>query len=534
MVKKIIALVLAGLMIFPFAACKSSGADTSKQVTLTWVINQDKQKDTDVVEKEINNLLAKLLPNTKLEIVHSPNLFDKWSMWMSAKKSFDIAYTGFQTDMMAQVNADSYMELDDLVDKYAPNLKSEEKEFPAEYKSGRVSGKLYAIPNVQSIVHQTNYLTVDAAHYQYFPTQEFLNEMHENPKTTDKAYQLLDGFLAKLAQTGLISSGAYSVDVQNFFNAVVCRGYDFVGTERGGAWLCYDAHDKNAEIKSFVETDEYKLWLKWASDWYQKGYISQDYIVTGATGNMLLSGNVTEQWSNLDEEIGIKYSKNIETGNVEKYNLLLDSEDNLYQGTTIFGSAKTYEIIPYTAKNPERAMMLLDLLHSEKGEELYNLICYGFEKNSDYAKKYGVWHYELKTSENDSKPIAYGKDYLYQPDSSNDYGIAHWRMGNIFHAYRTPNILDGMESWAKDYLSNGRQKLQKTKYYGFQGDLKEYTYKIAQINSAMEEYNAALISGTLTGKWEKTYNTMVEKMNAAGLSEVVKGVQKQADDFNKK
>ena len=56
MVKKIIALVLAGLMIFPFAACKSSGADTSKQVTLTWVINQDKQKDTDVVEKEINNL----------------------------------------------------------------------------------------------------------------------------------------------------------------------------------------------------------------------------------------------------------------------------------------------------------------------------------------------------------------------------------------------------------------------------------------------------------------------------------------------
>ena len=50
----------------------------------------------------------------------------------------------------------------------------------------------------------------------------------------------------------------------------------------------------------------------------------------------------------------------------------------------------------------------------------------------------------------------------------------------------------------------------------------------------MEEYNAALISGTLTGKWEKTYNTMVEKMNAAGLSEVVKGVQKQADDFNKK
>ena len=91
-----------------------------------------------------------------------------------------------------------------------------------------------------------------------------------------------------------------------------------------------------------------------------------------------------------------------------------------------------------------------------------------------------------------------------------------------------------MESWAKDYLSNGRQKLQKTKYYGFQGDLKEYTYKIAQINSAMEEYNAALISGTLTGKWEKTYNTMVEKMNAAGLSEVVKGVQKQADDFNKK
>ena len=533
MLKRLLALGVAGLMALTFIGCGSSKADTSKKVTLTWVINQEKQKDADSVEKEINKLLETLLPNTQLEIVHAPSMFEKWSMWMSAKQAYDIAYTGFQTDMLAQVYADSYTELDDLVKEYAPNIAKEEKEFPAEYASGRVDGTLYAIPNVQSIVHQANYLTVDAEHYKYFPVDEFLTEMHSSSKTTDKAYQLLDGFLSKLAAAGVFSGGAYSVDVQNFFLSIVCRGYDFIGTSKGGAWLCYDALDKDAKIQSFVQTDAYKLWLKWAAQWYSKGYISEDYIVSGSTGNMVLAGNVTESWVNLDEEKGIKYVKNTETGEIAKYNLIVDSEDNLYQGATIFGSAKTYEIIPYTAENPERAMMLLDLLHSDKGEDLYNLICYGFEKNSDYAKEYGVWHYELKTSENDSKPIAYGKDYTNQPEASSDYGIAHWRMGNIFHAYRTPNILDGQEEWAKNYLSVERQKLTKTKYCGFQGDMRDYSYKIAQISSAMSEYHSALISGTLKDKYETTYNTMISKMEAAGMNDLIAAIQKQADEYIK-
>ena len=235
MLKRLSALCIAGLMALTFIGCGSSKTDTSKNVKLTWVINQDKQKDTDVVEKEINKLLETLLPNTQLEIVHAPSMFEKWSMWMSAKQSYDIAYTGFQTDMLAQVYADSYMELDDLIKDYAPNIAKEEKEFPAEYASGRVDGRLYAIPNVQSIVHQANYLTVDADHYKYFPVDEFLKEMHSSSKTTEKAYQLLDQFLEKLASVGVFSGGAYSVDVQNFLLSIVCRGYDFIGTSKAGA-----------------------------------------------------------------------------------------------------------------------------------------------------------------------------------------------------------------------------------------------------------------------------------------------------------
>lgn len=531
MFKKIVAAVLAGMLIcVSFAGCGSSKDDGSEQVNVTWVINQDKQADTDVVEKEINNKLAELLPNTTLEIVHSPKMFDKWSMWMAAKQSYDIAYQGFQCDMLSEVYKDSYIELDDLIDQYAPNIKKEMKEFPAEYESGRVDGKLYAIPNVQSIIHQVNYIGVDADQWSYFPVDELIAESRSNPKTTSKMYDIFEGFLDKLSAAGILKSGEYSVDVANFFLSVVCRGYDWVGTAKGGAWLCYDAYDPDAKIVSFMQTDAYKLWLEYAARWYDKGYISEDYIVSGAAGKMLLSGNVTESWVNLDDDRGIKYVPDTD-GSVKQYNILLDGEDRLYQGTSIFGSAKTYEVIPFTAEHPERAMKLIDLLHSDKGTELLNLIVYGFEKNSDYAAKYGTWHYELKTSENDDKPIAYGNGYINQPDSKNLYGIAHWRVCNIFKCYRTPNILDGQEEWALDYLSNRRQDLPKTRYYNFKANLRDYSYKIAQINSALAEYHSALISGTLKSDWQGTYDAMMQKMEAGGLSGIIKAVQKQADDY---
>lgn len=522
--KRIACIVFCLLMVLSvFAGCGDKGADMSKEVTLKWVIQQGEQKDANEVLGLINDKLGELLPNTKLEFVWEPNMASKWSMWMAAKTKYDLAWTGYTFDMMSECLNDSYTDLTDLVEEYGPNIQEEMKEFEKAYTSSKVDGRLYAIPNVQPILHQSNWLGIDAKFWPYFPVDEFLQECHNNPKTTEKVYQLYEQYLVDLTEAGLITPGTCSIDVQNFFLPVATRGYDWVAATKAGAWLCYDAFDEDAKIVNFMQTDAYKLFIKYAARWFEMGYISEDYLATGQpTGVGIGGGNVTEMWYGLDEERGVRHMKD-ENGNLVRYYVLMDDVDNMFLGTTIVGSEKTYTVIPYTSENPERAMMLLDLLHSEEGVDLLNLIIYGEEGK----------HYTKEQSE-DGDYVVHGNGYIEQPDSGDAYGIPHWIIGNVFDCYRTPNILDGQKEWAMDFIQNADKNLHKTKYYGFAADVSDITYKISQIKTTISEYHETLICGALTtAEYEKEYNNFMSKMEAAGINDVIAEVQKQADEFVK-
>ena len=95
MFKKLLSTALAALMIVAcFAGCKGK-ADTSKEVTLKWILFNAQQKDSELVQEEFNKQLKSLLPNTKVEIVYETALGSKWSMLMAAKEEYDIAWTGY-------------------------------------------------------------------------------------------------------------------------------------------------------------------------------------------------------------------------------------------------------------------------------------------------------------------------------------------------------------------------------------------------------------------------------------------------------
>ena len=271
MFKKLLSTALAALMIVAcFAGCKGK-ADTSKEVTLKWILFNAQQKDSELVQEEFNKQLKSLLPNTKVEIVYETALGSKWSMLMAAKEEYDIAWTGYTLDMDEAVNSGTYMKLNDLVKDYGPNIQKEQKTYKAAYETGMKDNELYAIPNEQPILHQTSYFRIPAEFIEYFPKDEFLDECHANYKTTEKTYQLLESYFSKVKASGKVANGQITIDPLNFFLAVVTRGYDFVGTSKGGAWLCYDTRDKSGKIVSFMQTDAYKLYIKYAASWVEKG-----------------------------------------------------------------------------------------------------------------------------------------------------------------------------------------------------------------------------------------------------------------------
>lgn len=501
------------MLVTAFAGCGKK-ADTSKEVTLKWILFNAEQKDADMVEKEFNEKLEKLLPNTKLEIVYETSLGSKWSMLMAAKEEYDIAWTGYTLDMNQEVNSGTYSPLNDLVADYGPHIAKEMEDYKESYATGMVDGELYAIPNQQPILHQTSYFRIPAEYIEYFPKDAFLEECHANYKTTEKTYQLLEEYFSKVKNSGKVANGNITIDPMNFFLAIVTRGYDWVATSKGGAWLCYDVQDKSGKIVNFMQTEAYQLYIKYAASWVEKGYIAEDYLVGASGFTEIGTCNVTEMWYGLDEEAGVRYVKD-DSGKVAYYQFLTDATENMYNGTNIFGSEKTYTVIPFTSQNPERAMMLLDLLRSEEGVDLLNLLIYGIEGK----------HYDLKGD------CAYGKDYTIQPTSTSLYGIPHWIVGNVFLPYRTPNILEGQKEYALDFVQNVKPQLYKTALYGFHADTTALSLQISQVNRALGEYHQTLIAGALGSGYKASYDAMIKKMEEAGLNQLLEDMNQQASDY---
>lgn len=517
MLKKWFAIVLSLVTLLSVLSGCGKKVDASKEVTLKWILFNNEQKDSAAVGAEFNKQLAKLLPNTKLEVVYQPSIGSKWSMLMAAKEEYDIAWSGYTLDMNEAVNSGTYTPLNDLVKDYGPHIAQEMKDYKDSYETGMVDGELYAIPNQQPILHQTSYFRIPADFIDCFPKEEFLSECHANYKTTEKTYQILEKYFSKVKSSGKIKNGNITIDPLNFFLAVVTRGYDWVGSFKGGAWLCYDIKDPKAQIVSFMQTDAYKLYIKYAASWVEKGYIAEDYLVGAGGYTEIGTSNVTEMWYGLDEENGVRYIKN-NNDKIEYYEFLTDTTDTMFNGTSIFGSEKTYTVIPFTSKNPERAMMLIDLLRSEEGKDLLNLLIYGTEGK----------HYTLKGD------CAYGADYTVQPTSTSLYGIPHWVVGNVFLPYRTPNILEGQKEYANDFIQNVKPKLYKTALYGFRADTKDYTLQINQVNRALGEYHQTLIAGALGSNYKPSYDTMIKKMQDAGLNDLLQKINQQAADYMKK
>ncbi len=535
--KKVLAVLMASvLMLGLLAGCGPKEVDMNEPVTLKWVLSWNEQKEFDKVAEAFNKELAKLLPNTTVEFVHA-SMKKQWPLWMAGREPIDISCT-FGLDISQEIDNGSYMELDELISQYAPNIQKERDVLTKAYGSATVDGSLYAIPNEQPLLHQSASLDMKAKYYPYFPVDEMVAETNANYKTTDKVYQLIEQYVNTLISEGLVTKGSFVLDVQNMLVNLATRGYDFVGNTMGsGAWLCYDSKDASGKIVSFMQTKEYKMFIDYTAKWYDWGWIPDSYGLSqsGVALEEVLTAKKVNNWYNIDDPRGVRYEKDAD-GNVAYYYVLTDKEDALYNGANIIGSELTYLTIPFTSENPERAMMLLNLLHDEVGSEgnkLLNLLVYGFEKDSEYAKEYGTYHYTLTESENDI-PLANGVDYTVQATGQSKYGVAHWVVGNVYLTYRTPNILDGQIDWAMNFTTQVEPTLRKTALYGFAANLSNVNNQVNQVSRALSEYqNTLSLGGGGTAKYMENYSKMIDKMNSAGLQQIIDEVQKQANEHMK-
>lgn len=516
--KKLLALMMSILMITCIFASCGENKDDGGEATLYWAMPFYEQSDLPKVSEQVNKLLAEKLPNTKIQFMLDSSMGDKWPLWMAGDKQVDIAHVGMYVDLLSEVEKDSFYPLNDLVDKYAPTIKKEIETYKDHYATGTVDGELYGIPNIQIYINDTATLIIPSNLRSCLDVDAFVKEAYANPTTTEKMYQMLDDYLKKAMATDKTDTDTHApvISIKSLFSTFARRGFAFVGS--GGQAsaptnICYKVFDDEVKIIDFYDTDEFKMFMKWARKWYLDGYIGKD-VLSGDEGygnrQPILSSYVWDMSLREDDQTYLRDESTLW--------ISMQNEEHKFLSHTSVGSLATYNSIPYTSKNPERAMKLLELLHTEEGSELLNMICYGIEGE----------HYN-KISDTEIKAV----DYLVQGTSASKYGIPNWMVGTHFNMYVIAPYDEGTRTRAQNYYENLYPNYHKTKIYGINFKTNSISNYYSQLETVLDEYQLQLYSGA-SPDYEKIYKEACTKMDSAGVDKIIVELQNQVDAFIKK
>lgn len=449
-----------------------------KQVELSWYYPVPAmQADQQKIEEEINKYIKeKINATVKLMPVPMGDYKQKLNTVTAASEAVDIIWTGYLFPVEENARKGSLLPVDGLIEKHAPNLK---KDVPKVMWDGlTIDGKKYAIPNQQTNTFQWG-VSVQ---------KRFADKYNLDVKSIKKMEDL-EPFLEQIKKNepdiipyGNFGSQYYPVNT-TLWGLPGVDGYFFV--KKG---------DPNYELLRYPE--EALMNFKLASKWYKAGYIYKD-AATAKEADFYSKGKVAVRGMNTLNP-GVEADIKAANGGFDVIAIpLSDAFTNGY-------SATTNQSISRTSKNPERAMMFLDLVNSDK--YLYNLLCYGILDQ----------HYE-KVSDNVVKVKAESK---YAPN-------VNWVFGSVFNSY----LKEGQAAnvWEETKTRNATAELNPIG--GFKFNSEPVNTEKANMSAVWAEYSKGMATGTMD--FDATWPTVLERLKKAGEDKYAAEVKKQFEAYLK-
>ncbi len=426
MKKSLLALLLA-LALIVTCAPVSLADDELAPATLNVWVGGYKQKDSDRVWAEVNEKLADYLPNTTLNIV--PITFDeyasKWSKAMAAGEQIDVAWLGWVHNMTEEVEMGSLLKLDDLIAEYGQDMVAEYGQEMLDMH--KVADGIYFIPNGPMIGGGKYCLVFPKALLEKAGMPNFAQELEDlmmevfdsyTVENVKKLYDKMETYLEALKEAGCINMGVNGNVVDANYGPFGQTYINQWGWERmfqvnwgDDTFTVQSIYVPGSEV---YDIDAFK-WER-INEWYNKGYIREDYASAGwapfgagyAPENMAVAGNnqFAYDYVNWSKEEVYEIYKNTYGWDVEI--AVCNPVQHLSRGFS------TGTGIPYTSKNPERAMMLINLLNSTKGQEIFRLLAYGIEGE----------HYTTNEDGTVTFTNATGRE-----GADSTYGLSDWAIG---------------------------------------------------------------------------------------------------------
>ncbi|WP_051585975.1 ABC transporter substrate-binding protein [Caldanaerobius polysaccharolyticus] len=502
---KKISLVLALVLVIAslFTGCTktrtsvstSNGKNGLSPVTLKMYLLGDKPKDFERVYAEVNKLMKQKI-NATLDVQFIPwgDLNSKYPLLFSSGEDFDLIFTAAGWCFYNQIaTSGGFLELTpEMLQKYAPNTWKYEPKLA--WDQAKVNGKIYMVPNDQK-EYGYNVIGVRGDLMEKYGISDIKSEA-DLEKYYDAILKNEKGIVP------IVNGGG-----QNLEWPYLLEGNEFAQVRGTGSepLFVYKITDSSGKILSIVDTPEFKDYVLKMRELAVKGVWSKNSISSKETrDDAFKAGRAASMVWNLGT-----VSADVTTMNKEHPEWKARVVD-IHPGVKKLINPYTNNGIAINAnsKNPERALMAIDLLRYDR--DIHDLATYGIK---------GV-HWE---------PVG-DTQYKLLPGSVNFSEINNSSWGWHTHINRTdanqPEIVKQLtDKWTKEDLVHHPLE-------GFTFDDSKVKNEMAAINNVVTQYGLPLNLGMISDPI-KGIETYRQKLKAAGLYKVLEEIQKQADQYMK-
>lgn len=469
------------------AGDSGEGQSDLEPVELTWYIPGVAQTDAEMVFEKANEIIKeKINATVNFNVVSFGDYSDKVSVMLSTGEPLDICFTSdWSNNYVQNVAKGAYLPLDDLLDQYAPKLKASVPE--KFWDATRISGQIYGVVNQQISAKTSGPLMPKDYEEKYNFNIKDTKELRDlEPVLEQMKKSENETFIPFLSGVGAASA--------------LDRIYAYYGIETiAGKFIpgAINVFNDEVQVVNQFNMDEVKEYFNLMHEWYQKGYIRSDAASYKETGADFKAKN-----------IGVALNTNIKPGGAQEQSLMRGYEiEETAWGKPILstsGILTTLNAIPQSSKNPERAMMLLELINDPDDTELYNLLVYGIEGT----------HYN-KVSDNRIELT--GDSYNFVNSS--------WALGCVYNGYLAGNAPDDV--WEQTRKVN--EDAFTSPLIGFSFDATPVNSEIAQCSSVADELLPALMVGAADPETE--LDSFLDKLNQAGADTIIQEMQRQIDEW---
>lgn len=470
----------------PKEAAQSSTAavDTSKSVELSMYLIGSAAKDYDQVLTEFNKKAKTDLNATiKVNWIGWGDFSTKYPLVLASGEPIDLIYTATWLNFYQQAQKGAFKPLEEIGPKYAPKSFSTE---PKEaLKQATVNGHIYALPANNVNINTYGVIVRGDLMKKYGITDiknlddygKFLDAVVKNDKNLDP--------------TGMYST-QHPIDGIYFLSQHL---YPLSGDLATNSPFWIDINDTNGKVVNVVDRPDMPDFLKKMKDWSDKGYWPKS-VLSNKDNDMINTGKAASFIHNIDNWIG-DYIKNPQY-DFKYFNFIVDSYPQPYIQDAM--------AIPTSAKNPERALMLLEKLRND--QSYYNLLTYGIEGK----------HYEITT---DKKIKALDSEgFTAEQYCSWGYRDSNFKYDQVGSPSNLPQVREQLKSTAKPNI-----------YTSFSQNLDPVKNEYAAVLNVMQQYYLPLKLGYVDPV--SGLAILKEKLKAAGVEKVQAELQKQLDEFIK-